>query len=208
MIVIVDYGMGNIRSVLHKIKKLKYNVIASSNPEEIANASKIILPGVGYFAAGMKNLIDHNMISVLNNKVIVEGTPILGICLGMQLFTEYSEEGGVDGLGWIEGATKKFSFGEKCERLRIPHVGWNTINPVRESPILRDIPEGMRFYFTHSYHVCLRDRNLEVATTGYGYDFTSVLQKHNIFGVQFHPEKSHTRGMDIIRNFIEETNQK
>lgn len=199
MIIIVDYGMGNIRSVLHKISKLGFDVDSSSDPDVIAAAGKLILPGVGSFGSGMNNLSDMDLINALNIKVVREKTPVLGICLGMQLFTRHSEEGEVEGLGWIDGTTKKFSFTE--EKLPIPHVGWNTINVKQESQLLSRVSADMRFYFTHSYHLSCDD-DLIVATSEYGYEFPSVIQEGNIFGVQFHPEKSHLDGMRIIENFI------
>jgi imidazole glycerol-phosphate synthase subunit HisH len=203
VIVVIDYGMGNLGTVATKIKKMDPSIVVSSNPEEISRADKIILPGVGSFKAGMENLRNRDLITVLNKKVIRENTPILGICLGMQLFTKTSEEGFVDGLGWINADTIRFRFHDNQNQLKIPHMGWNTINIKYPHPLLRDLGDQPRFYFVHSYHA--KCQNLEdiAAQTEYGYPFPSVITKDNIAGVQFHPERSHKFGMKILKNFIE-----
>jgi imidazole glycerol-phosphate synthase subunit HisH len=201
MIVILDCGMGNLRSVLHKIQKITPDVIISSEISDLEIADKIILPGVGYFANGMKRLQNGDLRQVLDKKVISDNTPILGICLGMQLFTRHSEEGDVDGLGWLDGETVRFKFsGDR--HLRVPHMGWNNLKPIRNTPLLKDIPQDYRFYFTHSYHIICGDESDVVATTRYGIDFPSIIHRDNLVGVQFHPEKSHQDGLKIIRNFI------
>jgi glutamine amidotransferase len=203
VIIIVDYGMGNLGTVATKIKKMDTSVVISSNPEEISLADKIILPGVGSFKAGMENLRNRNLIDVLDKKVVREKTPILGICLGMQLFTKKSEEGFVDGLGWIDAETIRFRFHDAQNGLKIPHMGWNTITIKNHHPILRDLGDQSRFYFVHSYHArCENPENI-VAQTEYGYPFSSVITKENIIGVQFHPERSHKFGMKILKNFVE-----
>ena len=202
MIVIVDYGMCNLRSILHIFKKIDVNVMISSDFGDIQRAEKLVLPGVGYFATGIKNLEELNLISALNKKVIQEKTPILGICLGMQLLTKRSEEGNADGLGWIDAETKLFKF-ENNEQLKIPHMGWNSLVIKRDSPLFKDIPGDSSFYFVHSYHVCCNDAENILATAKYGYEFTAVLQKENIFGTQFHPERSHKNGVKLIKNFVE-----
>jgi glutamine amidotransferase len=203
MIVIVDYGMGNLRSILNKLQRMDAEAVISSKVEDIEKAEKLILPGVGSFATGMGNLDNYNIIPILTKKVIEDKTPILGICLGMQLLTRRSEEGNADGLGWIDAETKQFEFEGNNIKLKIPHIGWNTIDIRRESALLKDIPTNSTFYFVHSYHVCCNGTNSVVATTNYGYDFTSVIQKENMFGVQFHPEKSHKSGVRLLKNFVE-----
>ena len=203
MIVIVDYGMGNLRSILNKLQRMDAEVVISSKVEDIEKAKKLILPGVGSFATGMDNLEKHNLIPILTKKVIEDKTPILGICLGMQLLTLRSEEGNAEGLGWIDAETKQFEFEGKDIGLKIPHMGWNSIDIRRESALLKDIPTNSTFYFVHSYHVCCNGTNSVVATTNYGYDFTSVIEKENVFGVQFHPEKSHKSGIKLLKNFVE-----
>jgi glutamine amidotransferase len=138
--------------------------------------------------------------------VLVEKAPVLGICLGMQLFAKSSEEGDAEGLGWIDGEIKRFHFDyEREKNIRIPHVGWNTIQPQRESPLLTNVSPDQRFYFTHSYHIVANNPKNVIATTHYGYEFVSAIQHGNIFGVQFHPEKSHRRGIIIYKNFVEYT---
>ena len=201
LIVIIDYGMGNLRSVLHKVKKLNIKSIISSNNEDILSADKLILPGVGSFAVGIENLKNYKLIDILNQKILNEKTPILGICLGMQLFTKKSEEGNVEGLGWINGETKRFTFENKD--LKIPHVGWNSISLKKKSMLFNDIKTDTYFYFTHSFHVCCKDEEDVLAMTNYGYDFVSAINRDNIYGTQFHPEKSHKIGMKIIQNFAE-----
>lgn len=200
MLVIVDYGMGNLRSVLHKLGKLDVQAKISSDTSEIRAADKIVLPGVGSFGAGMSNLTSSGLRDVLEEQVMKEKVPILGICLGMQLFTGHSEEGDAKGLGWIKADTKRFSF--EGNGLRIPHVGWNTVDPKVDSPLFTDLGRR-RFYFVHSYHVeCANDSDV-LATTDYGFDFASVIGRDNIVGVQFHPEKSHKDGIQFIKNFVD-----
>lgn len=179
------------------LKKVGARAIVSSDPKEIKNAEKLILPGVGAFDTGMKNLSEAGLIPVLEQKVLKEKTPILGICLGMQLFAEKSEEGSSRGLGWIEGKVKKFQNG-----LIIPHMGWNTINSNKNDPLLEDMLRESRFYFVHSYHFICDNQENELAKTSYGYDFSSIIRKDNIIGVQFHPEKSHKYGMKLLDNFV------
>lgn len=200
MIVIVDYGIGNLRSIATKVKSLGYEVIVSSQISEIEKSSKLIFPGVGFFSEGMKNLNSSGVRDVLNKKVLHDKTPILGICLGMQLFTKRSDEGNVEGLGWVDAETLKFSFEDN--KLRIPHVGWNVIKKKNESVIFKDIENDTRFYFTHSYYVKCNDNSNIATQTDYGIDFDSSIRKGNIYGTQFHPEKSHQHGLKIIDNFL------
>jgi glutamine amidotransferase len=200
MIVVIDYGIGNIASVLNMFKKIgAKDVCISSDNSIIEKADKLLLPGVGSFDAGMNNLEKSGLIPILNNKVLIEKTPILGICLGMQLLTQKSEEGIKPGLGWIDGETLKFNFNNNNE-LKIPHMGWNYVNVKKENPLI-DINEKNRFYFVHSYYVkCNEDQS--ISTTQYGFDFTCMVKKENIFGAQFHPEKSLRFGMKFLENFV------
>ena len=201
-IVIIDYGMGNLHSVHYKVGKLYPDVIISSSKEEILQASKIILPGVGQFASGMKKIEELGIRDVLDKKVLLEKVPVLGICLGMQLMTKFSEEGNVNGLGWISAQTKHFEK-EKLNGLKIPHMGWNTINKMQnKSPILAGINSDDMFYFVHSYYVECEDRNNVLCSTEYGIVFDSGISKENIYGFQFHPEKSHDSGLMLLKNFI------
>lgn len=200
--IIVDYGLGNIGSIQNMIKKVGYDSKVSSNPSEILDASKIILPGVGAFDTGMSNLNSSGLTGVIKQKA-ESGAVILGICLGMQLLADSSEEGCLPGLGLIKGHVKKFHFGDNANKLKIPHMGWNIVNPKKNIPLFADMPEEMRFYFVHSYHyVCDKDENVAGATM-YGYEFASAISSKNIYGMQFHPEKSHKFGMQLFRNFME-----
>lgn len=203
MIIIVDYKMGNIGSVVNMLKKIGVKSKLSANPEEILCAEKLLLPGVGSFDSGMRNLQDAGLIEVLNKRVLIDRIPILGICLGMQLLMDNSEEGSLAGLGWINGEVKRFDFGLDDRNLKVPHMGWNIVNPKETHTLFKDFePEG-RFYFVHSYYAkCKYDENI-LGVTNYGYEFTSCIRKENIFGAQFHPEKSHKFGMKILKNFAE-----
>jgi len=200
MIVVINYGMGNIRSILKAYERLYIEVICSSKIEDIMQAKKLVLPGVGHFAGGMAKLRKMGLIDALHKKVVIEKTPILGICLGMQLFTERSEEGNVEGLGWVDAQTIKFRYGENKSR-KIPHIGWNSVNVGRDCPLFYEVDTKKLFYFVHSYHVRCKDDANVLATTEYGIEFASSLQKDNILGVQFHPEKSHKNGLKILKNF-------
>ena len=203
MIVIVDYGMGNLASIANMLKKVGAEGIISSDSTTIAGAEKLILPGVGSFDTGMHNLSERGLVPVLNARVLKDTVPILGLCLGLQLFTERSEEGRLPGLGWIKGETVRFKVEGAHERLKIPHMGWNTIEPLRQHPLLNGLDEEPRFYFVHSYHVVCADPEDILAWTRYGYDFPSIVVRGNVVGVQFHPEKSHKFGMQLLRNFVE-----
>ncbi len=202
MITLVDYKIGNLLSIANMIKKIGEQCIISHNIDDINDADKLILPGVGAFDHGMENLKNCNLIDVLTDKVIEKKTPILGICLGMQLMTISSEEGNKKGLGWIQANTIKFEFNDLHEKLNIPHMGWNTLIIKRNSKLFENLSEASRFYYVHSYYVKCDNENDELTTTNYGINFCSSFNNKNIFGVQFHPEKSHKFGMQIFKNFI------
>jgi len=200
MIVIIDYGIGNLASVLNMFKKIGVkDACISSDFSTIDKANKILLPGVGSFDAGMNNLEKSGLIPILNNKVLKQKTPILGICLGMQLLTHKSEEGIKAGLGWIEGETVKFNF-DSNNQLKIPQMGWNYVEVKKENKLI-DLNERNRFYFVHSYYVKCQEEQ-SIATSHYGFDFTCMVNKENIFGAQFHPEKSLSFGMKFLEKFI------
>lgn len=203
MIVIVDYGLGNLGSIANMLKKIGAEVIISSKDEEIYRADKLILPGVGSFDAGMERLKASGLIPILEEKVFSAETPLLGICLGMQLLTKESEEGSQAGLGWIDGRTVKFDTISSPEKLRLPHMGWNLVSPKKETDLFIPIDGEIRFYFLHSYHVICRNEDDVLSMTNYGYDFVSSFQKDHIIGVQFHPEKSHRFGMNFMKHFAE-----
>lgn len=201
MVVIIDYGIGNVGSIQNMLLKIGVNSEVSSHLGKIRDAHKLILPGVGHFDVGMSKLNEYNLIETLNNRVVANGVPILGICLGMQLMTQSSEEGLGEGLKWITATAKKFTVTEGS-RLRVPHMGWNTLSPVSDHVLFNNLGEGARFYFVHSYYVQCSDEAQSLAKTGYGIEFDSAVKKDNIFGVQFHPEKSHKFGKEVLQNFI------
>lgn len=202
MLVIVDYGMGNLFSVKNMIKYLGYDSMVSGDKKDILKADKLILPGVGNFGSAMHIIQESGMLDILNQKVLVDRVPILGICLGMQLLTEYSEEGACKGLGWIPGEVRKFDFGD-VKDYKVPHMGWDYINIEHDSGLMNGVTKDSRYYFVHSYYVTCKDRENAVATTEYGVKFDSIIQKDNVVGTQFHPEKSHKFGMKILQNFLE-----
>lgn len=197
MIVIIDYGMGNLHSVFKALKRIGAEATISSKLEDIKKADKLILPGVGHFKKGMDNLRKLNIINELNKKVLEEKTPILGICLGMQLLSNFSEEGNVTGLSLIDAETKKLDV----KSLKIPHMGWNNLEILKSNILLKDIKNTDLFYFVHSYNVVCSNQQDILSLTSYGQEFISSVQKNNIYGVQFHPEKSHLAGLNILKNF-------
>lgn len=202
MIVIINLGTGNLGSISNMLDRIGITAIVSSEPSIISKAEKLILPGVGAFDNGMKKLNDHDLLKVLNERVIKNKVPILGICLGIQLFTRKSEEGQLPGLGWIDAETVRFKFDEKSTVNKIPHTGWNTIQICRFHSLFVELETDARFYFVHSYHLVCKDESQILAKTDYGYCFPSVVAKGNIVGVQFHPEKSHKYGMKLLKNFV------
>jgi imidazole glycerol-phosphate synthase subunit HisH len=200
MIVIIDYGLGNLASVLNMFKKIGVKeAVVSGDMNVIAKAGKILLPGVGAFDAGMNNLEKSGLIPVLNQKALNEKVPVLGICLGMQLLTKRSEEGQKPGLGWIDAETVKF-HPDPALKLKVPNMGWNYIEVKRPNPLV-DQESRNRFYFVHSYYVRCFDESQSLATSNFGVDFTCMVNKDNIFGAQFHPEKSLKFGMKVLGNF-------
>lgn len=193
--------MGNIGSVLKKLNKIGCDYELTNNPEGIKNADKIILPGVGHFDTGINNLHKLDIFNALNIAVLENRIPILGICVGMQLMAAFSEEGQAKGLSWFDSSVVKFSVSDKY-KYKIPHTGWNNVGLKKESPIFNGLPSNPRFYFVHSYHFVCNDRKDAVSTTNYSYEFVSAIQKENIYGVQFHPEKSHEVGEKLLSNFV------
>ena len=199
-IIIIDYGMGNLRSVQKKFIRIGANVGVSRDPNVISNADKLILPGVGHFANGIKNLKEYGLWEILHSKVIEEKIPILGICLGMQLMAKYSEEGDTEGLGWFDADIVKFHVTDQL-KYKVPHMGWNNTILNKNSKLLQNVTNESMFYFVHSYHIKCNNHSDILTTTEYEYGFTSSIQKDNIYGTQFHPEKSHDAGEIILRNF-------
>jgi len=200
MIVIADYGMGNLGSVLNMFKKIGTPAIISSDLDVISKAPKILLPGVGSFDAAIQKIEETGMKEVLNHKALVEKVPVLGICLGMQLLTKSSEEGVLPGLGWIAAAAYNFK-NRIDQQLKIPHMGWNVASIRNECELTIDYKGELRYYFVHAYFVKVENESNSMMKTNYGIEFDSAIHCDNIFGTQFHPEKSHTFGMKLFENF-------
>lgn len=202
-IAIIDYGMGNVGSIRNMLSRIGAEAIVTSDPHVVSDANKIILPGVGAFDHAMERLRGMEFISLLNQKVLGDGVACLGICLGMQLLTNGSEEGNLPGLGWIDAQTRRFDLDGQGTDLPIPHTGWNTVRDEGRGSVLAGGLDEARFYFVHSYYVDCNSEEDVFGTTRYGIRFASVIGRDNITGVQFHPEKSHRFGMQLLRNFAE-----
>jgi len=203
MIVIVDYGVGNLGSIVNMLKKVGVKAVASSDPDVIGRAEKLILPGIGAFDAGMEKLNERGLVPLLNQLVLEKKVPVLGLCLGLQLMTKGSEEGKLPGLGWFEAETVRYKFGLDQAYLKIPHMGWNTIEIRRPHPLLSELEPESRFYFVHSFYVHCDHEEAVLAETDYGGYFHSVIGEGNILGAQFHPEKSHKYGLRLLKNYAE-----
>ena len=202
MILILNCGTGNFLSIAKMISAAGGKSFFGHTQNDIDNASKIILPGVGNFNNGMKAIETAGIREKIIHRANYENIPILGICLGMHLLCRSSEEGSLSGLGLIEANVKKFSF-VKNQVLKLPHMGWNIVKPMKSNFLLPTLSEEQRFYFVHSYKVILDDPNVSAGSTDYGGEFCSIFQKNNIFGVQFHPEKSHKFGLSLMKRFVE-----
>ena len=202
MITIIDYKTGNLGSIQNILKRIGENSIVTSDKSEIAKAKKIILPGVGAFDTGMNNLKALDLIGVLNEKALADKIPVLGICLGMQLLSKGSEEGSQPGLGWINADTLRFRFIDTTE-FKIPHMGWNFVDCKKAGNLFDNMHPDPRFYFVHSYYFSANEKEDILATTTYEIEFTSAIEKGNILGVQFHPEKSHKFGLKLLKNFVD-----
>lgn len=196
---LVDYGLGNLGSVANMFKRVGADIVRMTAPDEVETVDKVLLPGVGAFDAGARRLHESGWDDALREHA-ARGKPLLGICLGMQLLLDGSEEGELRGLGLIRGHSVRF---DESTGIRVPHMGWNLIQPARSHPLTADLPEDSRFYFVHSYHV-VPDRPEDVlAVTAYGEPFAAMICSGNVMGAQFHPEKSHAFGMKIMRNFAD-----
>lgn len=197
-IIIVDYGMGNVGSVLNMFKRIGIEAEITADLRQIADAEKILLPGVGAFDHAMRRIIDAGFKEVLDQKALVDKIPILGICLGMQLLTRRSEEGNLPGLGWIAADTIRFP---PMASIKVPHMGWNLVKPVTPSLLTEGLSEESRYYFVHSYYVKVDKEDNSILRTKHGVEFDSGIHSGNIYGTQFHPEKSHKFGMELLKNF-------
>lgn len=198
MIAIIDYGVGNLGSISNMLKRIGAEALITEDLDVISRADKLILPGVGKFDAGVDGLETKRLIPLLKDRVIDNGVPILGICLGMQLLLDKSEEGHKAGLGFIAGEVKKFPSNRG---LKIPHMGWNAVEPGEDNVLTKDLPKPIRFYFAHSYYAVTENEGDSFLWTEYGPRFASGVHHGNVYGVQFHPEKSHKYGMQLLRNF-------
>jgi glutamine amidotransferase len=202
MIAIVDYGMGNLRSVQKGFERMGHEAVVTSEVKTILNASKVVLPGVGAFPDCMRNLHEYGLIDAVHQSVS-SGKPFLGICLGLQLLFTESEEFGISkGLDIIKGRVIRFKLQDST--LKIPHMGWNSVSIKRRPPALADVQDGSHFYFVHSFHVVPEDKGVIATMTHYGFEFVSSIWKDNIFAAQFHPEKSQTAGLSILKRFGEQ----
>lgn len=203
MIVIVDYGLGNPSSIRNMLKKIGAKSVISSDPDIIMAASRLILPGVGAFDRAMMQISELALAPILRKKAIDEGTPILGVCLGMHLLTLGSEEGELPGLGLVEARCEKFRFDSLMSqrKLNVPHMGWNEIALQQEASLLDGLEKEALAYFAHSYFIRPTLPEIVLATTHYGFEFASIIGKKNIMGVQFHPEKSYQLGAGLLKNF-------
>jgi glutamine amidotransferase len=202
MVTIIDYGAGNIKSIMNMLKRIGEDCIITNDYKMILNAEKIILPGVGHFNYGMKKLKEYNLVNALNEVVINKKKPILGICLGAQLMCKFSAEGNIYGLNWFDVNVQKFERDKLMSKYKIPHMGWNHITDPKYSALYSNMGFEKRFYFVHSFHFVTEDQSIVLSTTTYGYDFVSALHHQNIYAVQFHPEKSHRYGLKLMENFI------
>ena len=201
MITIIDYGLGNIRAFVNVFERLNIKTIVAQSSKDLERATKLILPGVGSFDYAINLLNKSGMRDTIENKVLLNKVPVLGICLGMHLFANYSEEGTTPGLGWVEGEVILFNADLIPYKTRLPHMGWNTIQPINNNSLLSGFNGDSRFYFLHSYYFECNNTNDVISTTEYGNTYTSALNKNNIFGIQFHPEKSHSNGIKLLKNF-------
>lgn len=202
MITLVDYGMGNVGSILNAINKIGGEAMVSDDPTRIAEADALILPGVGAFDTAMRTLRERGLTQALETCVVQRGRPILGICLGMQVLGSSSEEGELPGLGWLDAKCVRFRSTNEDFPIKIPNMGWKEIAPIGNSELFRGMEGPIKFYFVHSYHLVCQDHSAAIATAYHGeVPFTCAVQQENIFGVQFHPEKSHKFGLGLLKRF-------
>lgn len=201
MIYIINYGLGNLNSIRNIIHKIGGESKIIDDVKELKDATKLILPGIGAFDHGMQFLNERGWIDDLNEAVLVKKLPVLGICLGMQLMCKGSEEGVLPGLGWFDADVKRFRL-QAGSPFKVPHMGWNAVQVKKDNPLIGKEKEEQRFYFVHSYHAVCNNPADELMSAVHGYEFTAAISHHNVFATQFHPEKSHRFGMELLKNFI------
>jgi len=200
-VAIVDYGMGNLHSVYKAFRRIGAEAAITSDPTQVAAAERLVLPGVGHFGKAMDNLRTRGLIGPLHHSVMERKVPVLGICLGMQLFARRSEEGDVDGLGWIDAQVVRFKVRDTL-RHKVPQMGWNSIHQRKQGRLRAGLPIDPLFYFAHSYHLVCADEGDVLFETEYAYSFASAVERGNVLGMQFHPEKSHASGEALLRDFL------
>lgn len=203
MITIVDYGLGNVLAFQNMYKRMNIATNIATSAQDLSKAKRIILPGVGAFDHAMQRLKKSGMRDCLDELVLVDNIPVVGICVGMQMLATSSAEGDLPGLGWIEGEVKRFDVNQFTQKTHLPHMGWNNIIPQSENSILAGLDQDSRFYFLHSYYFHCNDVKNILATTSYGDSFSSIVNHNNIYGIQCHPEKSHHCGAQFLKNFSE-----
>lgn len=201
MIVIIDYGLGNINAFANVFKRLNIPVKIAQKADDLEDVSKIILPGVGAFDHAMIKLKESGMREKLDELVLKKSMPVLGICVGMQILAHSSEEGSLPGLGWIDGVVKKFDTQKMKQKTHLPHMGWNDVKPLKNTGLFKDVDKEPLFYFLHSYYFYCNKSEDALAVSDYGGEFVSAVNCGNIYGVQFHPEKSHHNGVQLLKNF-------
>lgn len=201
MITIIDYGLGNIRAFQNVYERLSIPVKVARDPGELENATKIILPGVGSFDYAMSQLNKSGMREVLERRVLDDKIPVMGICVGMQMLADSSDEGSEPGLGWIKGRVRKFESNLIPFKSRLPHMGWNTVTPKNGVDLFSGVEDRARFYFLHSYYFECESESQVICKTDYGLTYASAVNKQNVYGIQFHPEKSHYNGVRLLNNF-------
>jgi len=201
MIALIDYGSGNINAIANIYKRLNIEFEATKDPDRLKKAKKLILPGVGDFDETMELLNNLGVVNALNELVVEKKIPILGVCVGMQILGESSEEGKIKGFGWIKGNVRKIDESLLKTKPHLPHMGWNTVNPVKKDPVFDNVNKKNGFYFLHSYYFDCQNQEDILATSDYGKTFASAIRHENVYGFQFHPEKSHQNGVELFKNF-------